>query len=585
MAITFTPRLTKPDRSNKYYNAPNPFEQNWNISMWNGGNCTAYAWGRFHEVMGGSVTDAAGYWLPTYNAEDWWGAVKGYETGSTPRLGAVLCLRDGPYSGVGHVAVVEKINADGTIVTSESGYRSFIWMTKTRKPPYYNSEGYGFQGFIYPRGITASTQVSSVGGNQIVNAPEVFLTEARKHIGPEGHAWVKRMTNIGEAAWCAATICAIAKAVGYAGIILPQPGWGYYCVDQVARYAESKGGTYIKGPNRGNDVIPQPGDLILFDWENSYTTKYGADHIGVVEKVDGGTVTTIEGNAGNQYKRRTFNYKWKRISYYMRPNWSLVGGVGYASGTQFQPLYSTKSTRADAILRDVGYMSTTGKISTSKSSMGLSVVNYTSMIGSIVDSLGGSSSATSSDADTSGITNSTARGIIDFLINKGCTPAGACGVAGNIQGESNFNLGAVGDNGTSFGLCQWHNERGAAMKAMAGVNWNHNLEGQLNYLWKELTSGYSSLTSFLKSNSNTEADCRKAADRFVREFERPADPNGESVKRQKYAVNLWSKLKVVTSTPTTASTVSGKAIKKTVTIPSSLKQTGLISDYTGIERT
>ena len=54
--------------------------------------------------------------------------------------------------GAGHVATVEKINADGTIYTSESGYGSKAFWNQTRS----NSNGrwgmassYSFRGFIY----------------------------------------------------------------------------------------------------------------------------------------------------------------------------------------------------------------------------------------------------------------------------------------------------------------------------------------------------------------------------------------------------------------------------------------------------
>ena len=50
-------------------------------------------------------------------------------------------------------------------------------------------------------------------------------------------------------------------------------------------------------------------------------------------------------------------------------------------------------------------------------------------------------------------------GIAKFLISKGYTKANASGIAGNIFVESSFNPTAVGDNGTSFGLAQWHKSR------------------------------------------------------------------------------------------------------------------------------
>lgn len=143
----FTPRLTKPDRSNEYYQAKN---NPWRYSPLDVGNCTTYAWCRFHEIMG-SLTDKSGFWTPTYNAEDWYGTVRGYEKGPTPRLGAILCLRDGNFSGWGHVAIVEEIKENGDIVTSEGGLNAYTFEIKTRPKSqnYVPYGGYGFQGFIY----------------------------------------------------------------------------------------------------------------------------------------------------------------------------------------------------------------------------------------------------------------------------------------------------------------------------------------------------------------------------------------------------------------------------------------------------
>lgn len=147
----FTPRLTSDGISgSKYYYNDNPFYQ----SGYGMPNCTAYAWGRFYEVLGSKPALSLG------NAEDWYSYSDKYERGATPQLGAVACWRRGSVGddsdGAGHVAIVEVINADGSIVTSESGWNSDFFWTTTR----YNdgnwgaSSAYTFQGFIYNPAIT-----------------------------------------------------------------------------------------------------------------------------------------------------------------------------------------------------------------------------------------------------------------------------------------------------------------------------------------------------------------------------------------------------------------------------------------------
>lgn len=48
--------------------------------------------------------------------------------------------------------------------------------------------------------------------------------------------------------------------------------------------------------------MPMPGDLIFFDWDGDGH----ADHVGMIEDVQDGKLTTIEGNSGNQVRRNEY---------------------------------------------------------------------------------------------------------------------------------------------------------------------------------------------------------------------------------------------------------------------------------------
>lgn len=143
---SYTPRLTAPTKDNVCYYADNPFE-------WSGyglPNCTAYAWGRFYEILGSKPKLSLG------NAEEWYLYSDGYSRGSIPKLGAVACWRKGVAGdnsdGAGHVAIVEIIHEDGSITTSESGWgaSSIFWTTKRANNGNWGaSSAYTFQGFIY----------------------------------------------------------------------------------------------------------------------------------------------------------------------------------------------------------------------------------------------------------------------------------------------------------------------------------------------------------------------------------------------------------------------------------------------------
>ena len=141
----FVKRTTAPETSNSFYYANNPFYQ----SGYGLPNCTCYAWGRFYELSGSRPTLSLG------DAENWFGYSDGYQRGQIPKLGAVICWRRGAVGddsdGAGHVAVVEQINADGSIVTSNSAYGStlFYMETLTKESGYTWNSKYTFQGFIY----------------------------------------------------------------------------------------------------------------------------------------------------------------------------------------------------------------------------------------------------------------------------------------------------------------------------------------------------------------------------------------------------------------------------------------------------
>ena len=170
--MAYVPRLSSRGmRGNYYWYGGNPF--------YNAGyglpNCTCYAWGRFWENsdINGDYSNRPN--LSTGNAEDWWSHSDGYARGSTPALGAVLCLRDGPYSGEGHVGVVEVINSDNSIITSNSAWGGRYFYTMTLYPPHYlPAAGYGFQGFIY-NPITGGG--GGGGGGLLYRRPWLFKRE------------------------------------------------------------------------------------------------------------------------------------------------------------------------------------------------------------------------------------------------------------------------------------------------------------------------------------------------------------------------------------------------------------------------
>ena len=87
------------------------------------------------------------------------------------------------------------------------------------------------------------------------------------------------------------------------------------------------------------------------------------------------------------------------------------------------------------------------------------------------------------------------------LISKGYTASAAAGVVGNLVQESGLRTDAIGDNGTSGGLAQWHNERLDALKRFAvsrGKEWT-DLDTQIEFLAEEMRTSYADTYAKMQS--------------------------------------------------------------------------------------
>lgn len=118
-----------------------------------------------------------------------------------------------------------------------------------------------------------------------------------------------------------------------------------------------------------------------------------------------------------------------------------------------------------------------------------------------------------------------------YLINTlGLPKSSACGVLSNIAAESGFNLNSLGDDGTSYGLCQWHDIRSGVGRLTnlknyctgQGLDYT-SIQGQLAFLGYELSTYYPGLLAELQSMENTADGAYQAAYLWCTQFERPAD--------------------------------------------------------------
>ena len=58
-----------------------------------------------------------------------------------------------------------------------------------------------------------------------------------------------------------------------------------------------------KGKWKSRGYSPAPGTLIFFDWNGDGTS----DHVGIVEKTEGSTVYTVEGNSSDAVNQRSYD--------------------------------------------------------------------------------------------------------------------------------------------------------------------------------------------------------------------------------------------------------------------------------------
>ena len=116
-----------------------------------------------------------------------------------------------------------------------------------------------------------------------------------------------------------------------------------------------------------------------------------------------------------------------------------------------------------------------------------------------------------------------------FTNTMGLNIAAACGILGNIYYESSFNTTTVGDKGTSYGLCQWHNGRYDNLKQYcSSQNMDYTqILPQLQYLQYELTNSYSYVLNEMRAVSNTSDGAYNAAAIWCRKFEIPANIENE----------------------------------------------------------
>ena len=140
-------------------------------------------------------------------------------------------------------------------------------------------------------GLFGSQQIVSVAMGQIGNSG-----------GQKFWSWYGFDSHV---EWCA---CFVSWCADQSGLI--ESG-------KVPKFSLcSSGVTWFQGKNKwqSGGTTPSAGMIIFFDWDHDGTS----DHVGIVEKYEGGRVYTIKGNSSDQVRQRNYAVDYEAIMGYGR---------------------------------------------------------------------------------------------------------------------------------------------------------------------------------------------------------------------------------------------------------------------------
>lgn len=125
-----------------------------------------------------------------------------------------------------------------------------------------------------------------------------IISVAKAEIGNEGGkkfwSWYGFDSHV---SWCACFVSWCGDRCGFiqSGVM---PKFSL-CTDGVRWFKDN-------GKWQGRGIIPTPGMIIFFDWQENGKRDGESDHVGIVEKCEKGIVYTIEGNSGDAVRRNNY---------------------------------------------------------------------------------------------------------------------------------------------------------------------------------------------------------------------------------------------------------------------------------------
>lgn len=162
--------------------------------------------------------------------------------------------------------------------------------------------------FVHSRSAIVSEAISHIGVKEGTTLHRGIIDRYNAH-SPLARGYKVKYSD----AWCATFISYLAIVMGYTDIIPTECG----CPQMITLAKQM--GIWCED----DSYTPLPGDIPLYDWQDSGAgdNTGTADHIGIVEKVAGGTITVIEGNYKDAVGRREIPVNGRYIRGYIVPRY------------------------------------------------------------------------------------------------------------------------------------------------------------------------------------------------------------------------------------------------------------------------
>lgn len=204
---------------------------------------------------------------------------------------------------------IETIKNDG-YATSSTYVDSLMQIIKISNLTSYDStESVEGEDIMGSRQAMIAKMQSWIGKNEVDGSFREIIDIYNSHT-PRARGYKLQYSD----EWCAGTVSAAAIATGNTNAV-PLEVSCHYMIE----------GAKAKGIWVENDsYVPQGGDIILYDWQDSGIgdNTGNPDHVGVVEYTSGGIIHVIEGNNGEKVARRELSVNGRYIRGFIVPKYS-----------------------------------------------------------------------------------------------------------------------------------------------------------------------------------------------------------------------------------------------------------------------